>query len=149
MITKILLIILFSFLAGWCYRAGGAANMHARWLRQLGVGVSVTGGLIALFGFHWWILACLGTSWAESTYFKKKGTDAQLINWMAVGLVFALVPLPFIISSGSYWFGFVIRSVFVVSTTTLIGELVGDVQWSEGLRGALQVVSLPLLLIGA
>lgn len=111
--------------------------------------MSITGALIVLFGFHWWILACLGTSWAESTYFKKKGTDAKLINWLAVGLVFALVPLPFVISSGSIWVGFAIRSVFIIPATAFVGDLVGDVQWSEGLRGALQVVSLPLLLIGA
>lgn len=145
MIYKIIGIILLAGLAGWSYREGGAASAHARWARQLGVGIAVTLALILLFGFNWWTLLCLGTSWAESTYFKKKGSDAKWFNWVLVGVVFALVPLPFIISSGTHWIGFIIRCGLIIPATAFIGTYVGNVQWSEGLRGALQVVTLPII----
>lgn len=147
MIVHIIETILLAVLAGMSYRGGGAASTHARWLRQAGIGVTVTLGLIVWFGFNWWILLCLGTSWAESTYFKRKGTDAKWYNWMAVGLVFALVPIPYIISSGHHWVGFAYRSFFIIPATTLIGTFVGDVDWSEGLRGAVQIITIPLLLL--
>lgn len=148
-ILKIIGNIILAVLAGMAYRGGGAASVHARWLRQFGIGVAVTGTLLIWFGFNWWILLCLGTSWAESTYFKKKGTDAKWYNWMAVGVVFALVPIPYIIAGSHNWIGFALRSIFIIPATVLVGTFVGDVDWSEGLRGALQIVSLPLLLINA
>lgn len=146
-ILKILGTILLSALAGYLYRLGGAASAHARWLRQVGVGVAVTGTLLIWFGFSWWIFLCLGTAFIESTYFKKKGTDAKWWNWALVGLVFALVPLPFVIANGHIWKGFLLRTLLLIPSTTLIGTFVGNVDWSEGLRGALQILSLFLLLI--
>lgn len=143
---RIALTILLAIVAGMAYRGGGAASIHARWLRQAGIGVTVTLGLILWFGFNWWMLLSLGTSWAESTYFKKRGTDAKWFNWMAVGVVFALVPIPYVISSGNHWVGFAYRSLFIIPATTLIGTFVGNDNWSEGLRGAIQIISIPLLM---
>ena len=148
MITlKIIGTIALAGLSGWCYRAGGSASIHARWLRQAGVGVAVTGTLLIWFGFNWWTLLCLGTSWAESTYFKSKGSDAKWWNWLLVGIVFAIVPLPYVISSGNHYLGFAIRSAVIIPATTVVGTFVGDVDWSEGLRGALQIITLPLLIM--
>lgn len=139
--------LLLAGLSGWLYREGGAASAHARWLRQLGVGVAVTGTLLIWFGFSWWILLCLGTAWAESTYFKAKGTDAKWYNWALVGIVFALVPLPYVIANNHLWTGFLLRTAVLVPLTTLVGTFVGDVDWSEGLRGALQIITLLLFLV--
>ena len=147
LILKILGTLALAALSGWAYRAGGAASMHARWLRQFGVGVAVCGTLTIWFGFNWWTILCFGASWAESTYFKSKGTDAKWWNWLLVGVVFALVPLPYVIANGHLWLGFLLRAVILIPLTTLVGTFVGDVQWSEELRGALQILTLFCFLI--
>lgn len=147
LILKVLAIIALTVLAAVGYRYGGSSHGQ-RWMRQASVGVSITLALTVLFGFNWWTLLCFGLSWAESTYFKRKGTDAKWYNWLLVGLVFALVPLPFVIADGSCWLGFIIRSLLIIPTTVYIGTYVGDVDWSEGLRGGIQIISLLLLLVG-
>lgn len=146
-LLKILGTILLAALAGWTYRLGGAASAHARYLRQVGVGIAVTGTLVIWFGWNWWSLLCLGTAFIESTYFKNKGSEAVWWNWCLVGVACTLVPLPFLIADGHHWIGFFWRSIFLIPAITLIGTFVGDVDWSEGLRGAVQILSLFLLFI--
>lgn len=147
--AKIIGTFVLAGFSGWAYREGGAASAHARWLRQAGVGIAVTACLMLWFGFNWWTLLCLGTSWAESTYFKKKGTDAKWYNWLLVGAVFALVPLPFVVADGSHWIGFAVRCGLIIPATALIGTFVGDANKSEIGRGVIQIITLPLFLIGA
>lgn len=146
LIWKILITIAFTVFAGYYYRAGGSASIHARWFRQFGIGMSVVGTLITWFGFHWWMLLSFGLSWAESTYFKHKGTEATWWNWALVGLVFSIVPLPWVIADAHHWMGFFLRAGLLIPAITTVGTWVGNVQWSEGLRGALQILTLPILL---
>jgi hypothetical protein len=137
----------FIALAAWAYRFGGSANGQ-RWVREVGVGIAEFGFLTLFFGFHWIGLLILGTVWVETTYFKIKGTDAQWVNWLLVGISFALVPLPWIIADGHHWIGFAIRALFIIPFTTILCTFFGgNVQWSEGLRGGMQICSLLLLLL--
>lgn len=146
MILKIIEILILTVLSATGYRWGGSSN-GKRWIRPIAVSIAVTGTLLIMFGFNWWTLLCLGGGFLETTYFKRKGADAKWWNWALVGLVFALVPLPFVIASGHHWLGFAIRSAIIIPSTVLICQAVGDVDWEEGLRGGIQIVTLPLLLI--
>lgn len=134
-------------LGAWSYRFGGSANGQ-RWVREVGVALAEIGLLYLLFGWNWWAILILGTVWIETTYFKSKGSEAKWWNWLLVGISFALVPLPFIIADGNHWIGFLYRCLFIIPFTTIWCTFFGgNVQWSEGLRGGIQVASLLLLLI--
>jgi hypothetical protein len=142
---QIILTLILSFGAGVSYRIGGSAN-GARFIRPLGIGILEFITLCIWFGFNWWMLLILGTAWIETTYFKVKGKSAVWWNWLLVGLSFSLVPLPWVIAT-HHWLGFGIRTLFLVPAIALWSELFGDVQWEEGGRGALQILSIPLLYI--
>lgn len=152
LILKILATLALAALAGWAYRFGGSSN-GVRWAREVGVGLAVLGGLTIWLGWNWWGLLVMGCVWIETTYFKAKGTDAKWYNWLIVGLSYSIVPLPYIIAQSFshkyYWIGFGIRTFVVTLFTTLWRTFVHDVQWQEGGSGAIQVLTLPLLFIGA
>lgn len=144
---KTLATLILAFAAAGAYRAGGSANFHARWMRQAGIMFTVPLTIGIWFGFNWWLLGCCLISWAESTYFKKKGTDAHWWNWLLVGVVFAIVPLPWVIANGHHWLGFFIRSAVLLVFTPLWCIFQGDANTSETGRGAAQILTLPLLLL--
>ncbi len=136
-------------LSAWSYRFGGSSNGQ-RWVREIGVAVAEIIALTILFGWNWWSLLILGTSWGMTTYFKAKGRDAKWWNWLLVGCVFAIIPLPQAIAMSvadhPIWHGFLIRSAFIVPFTTIFCTFFGgDVQWSEGVRGGIQIFTLPIM----
>lgn len=145
-LLKIVGFIALIALAAWSYRFGGSSN-GIRWVREVGVGISQIAALTIFFGWNWWGLLIMGTTWVQSSYFKAKGTDAKWTNWLLVGLSFAIVPLPYIIGNGDHWIGFLYRSIFIVPFIALWRTLITDVQWQEGVSGGVQVLSLALLLI--
>lgn len=145
MAIKIITIILMAVLAGWSYRFGGSAN-GKRWVREVGVGVATIITLAILFGWNWWLLLIMGSVWIETTYFKKKGSDAKWWNWAIVGLSYSIVALPWVIATHS-WVGFFIRTIFLVPTISLWRTFVGNVQWQESGCGIIQILSITLFLL--
>lgn len=105
--------------------------------------------LLSLGIVSWWLILVAGATYGvQTTYFKKKGTDARWWNWALVGLAFSLSVLPVIISNG-LWVGFALRTIFLTPAIVMWSELIRKDYLEEGGRGGLQIASLPLLLIGA
>jgi len=146
-LLKAFLTITTAVLAGWAYRFGGSEH-GIRQVRQLVDGASIIGILTLWFGWNWSGLLIMGTIWITSTYFKIDG-KTNLFTWMLVGLSFGLVPIPYLLfQHNAHWLGFLIRlgilPLFVGFVVRYLGQ---NVQFSEGFRGAIQILTLPLLLI--
>lgn len=137
-------------LAAWGYRDGGSDHGIGRWVREIAVGIAEILALLILFGWNWWSLLIMGTVWLMTTYFKKKGAEAKWWNWMLVGCVFAIIPLPqaiaLAVAGTPIWHGFLWRSAFIIPFTTIFCTFFGgNVQWSEGMRGGMQILSLLIM----
>lgn len=146
MIWHILAIVILSGAAGFLYTAGGSGK-YPRWFREVGVMLCELLGLLSLGIHSWWLIAVMGITYgAQTTYFKKKGTDAKLWNWVLVGFAFSLTVLPVVISN-HLWVGFAIRTIFLTPAISMWSEFIGVDYWEEGGRGGMQIASLPLLLI--
>jgi len=148
-------IILLSILAGLFGRMGGAGQEGRDafpWLPGWAFDSKVRDAgipLLMLFCLPWdWALIfCFGLMFAsQTTYFKRKGTDARWFNWLFVGLAYSLCMFPYSLAIGNLH-GFILRSVVVIFTVVLVSEVSGDVTVEEGFRGAVQIATLPLLLI--
>lgn len=77
---------------------------------------------------------------AMTSYFKKKGTEAKLWNWMLVGLAFGLCLFPFAYDTG-LWKPFIGRTIMLFMAISTWSELVGNADWEELGRGFLFTVS--------
>lgn len=102
----------------------------------------------------------MGSVWVESTYLKIKGE----VNWYIVGATFSIATLPWFIwgwiltGKPHHWLGYLIRTVvctiFVGVWQNYVSEKVANIfgvtkdKTDEGGRGAIQILTLPLLLIG-
>src|ERR1035437_9865328 len=138
-------------LSGWAYHFGGSQG-GIRWVREVVDGLAIIAWLWLCMGFNPWAGLIMGTIWIESTYFKSKGTDAGFWNWLLVGLSFSMVVLPYIVAQSFaghyYWIGFGIRTLILTPTVGLIVTFFGGkVGFSEGFRGGIQLLTLPLLLV--
>lgn len=143
---QILLTGVLTAVSGICYRFGGSNN-GVRWVRQVVDGLCVLACLTIWFGWNWFGLLIMGTIWITSTYFKIKG-NTNFFTWMLVGFSFGLVPLPYMLMGHAHWLGFFIRFALL---GPLVGIVVrffgGNVNFSEGFRGGIQIITLPLLLL--
>lgn len=165
-------VALAAIWGGIAYRMGGSGRF-ARFWRPVGQAIAVVVAMACLnrIWLAWQpivgVLLSFGMCWAETTYFKKPGTDAKWYNWGLVGLVFGLIPLPYCALTNSCWVGFGIRVplcvgltiwwqqnlseyvkeeinfVLVILDKPEIGKDVTD----EFGRGFINVVTLPLLLV--
>lgn len=154
------------FLAGMVYRMGGSGN-YPRVVRPLGVAACTIGDLFLLGLFNWGCLLIPGTVFIETTYWKKKGTDAQWYNWLLVGLAFSVVTLPWFVWDNVVrtqhgmplrWVGYAIRTLLCTGFTVFWQEYLSDKVaqklhvgkdiTDEFGRGAIQLITLPLVLIG-
>ena len=147
MTFKIVATLALAVFAGWAYRDGGSAHGIGRWVRQAGMMIAMILGLWLWFGWTNWILLSGALCWAESTYFKKKGEDATFVNWLLVGLVFAVIPLPVVWATNKHVIWFFASSVIIIPLVGFWCTFIKDVQWSEGGRGAVQILRLLLLLL--
>ncbi len=154
---KSLLVVIISVIGAICYRMGGSGNF-ARFVRPLGQAICVVLIMLILGMIHWSLVLCFGLTWLETTYFKKKDTDAAWWNWALVGLVFGIIPLPYEILSGkAHWVGFGIRVPVCTGLTVFwqqslsakVAKIlnVGKDITDEFGRGFINLASLPLLLI--
>lgn len=148
MIAKILGTFVLAALAGALYRMGGSGKFP-RFVRPLGLCIC-TGIALTILGFiHWTSILAMGAIYGLSTtYFKKKGTDAQWYNWSLVGLAFGISVIPIVFVYHN-WLGFGIRCLACTVLTTLWSTFIGKDVVEEMGRGAIAIGTLPLLLIGA
>lgn len=138
---------------------GGSGN-YPRYLRELGQGICFVLSMLTLGMVHWSLVLSFGITWGESTYFKKKGTDARWWNWALVGLLFGLIAIPYCVFKG-HWIGFAIRVPVCVGLTVLWQIVLSGIvaKWfyktlhkdvtDEFGRGFINIITIPLLLIGA
>lgn len=90
-------------------------------------------------------LAAFLLSWgALSTYWKKKGTDAEWWNWFLHGFGIGLAMLPFVFIDLSLK-KIIIRSMVMGALMMMWSEGQNDVVWEECGRGACIVLTLPIL----
>lgn len=169
---RAVLAFLLAIAGGVAYRMGGSGR-YARFWRELGQGIAYILDMLILnlVTLAWQPIAGIilgfGICWAESTYFKRSGTDAKWWNWALVGAVFGVIPLPYCILTGSHWVGFGIRMPVCILGTVwwqqaLSQEVCNDINailvkmnkpkigkdvTDEFGRGFINVVTLPLLLI--
>lgn len=146
MILKIIGFILLIAASSYLYRRGGT-SAGTKW-RDLGCPTVFTVALLLFFHFHWTMILSFGLLFASlTTYFKKKGEDANLVNWLLVGIAISLSIVPFVIAN-HLWLGFFTRSIVLTALIMGWSELVKNDVLEELGRGALITATIPLLLIG-
>lgn len=92
-------------------------------------------------------LASFLLSWgALSTYWKKKGTDAEWWNWFLHGFGIGLAMLPFVFI-GLSLNKIIIRALAMGVLMMIWSEWHDDVVWEECGRGACILLTLPILFI--
>lgn len=124
------------------YRLGGQVQTK---IRDLGVPTIMLLYFVVTKHFHWSLLICFVLMFGSlTTYWKKKGTDAQWYNWMFTGIGYSLCMLPYVLFN-HHWIGFAERTIFVVAATTLWSQFIGEVNAEEGGRGFIIGSSLFLL----
>lgn len=144
---QIIAILILAFLSAVLYRMGGSGKFNTK-VRDMGCTACLIAALIVLGFTHWSLLLAFGLQFgALTTYFKKKGKDAKFWNWLLVGLAYSLSALPIAFFYHD-WIGFFIRTVALSGLIVLWSQLIGKDWLEEGGRGALIILTLPLLLIG-
>ena len=151
--------IILSILAVGLYRCGGGGSdlwvryhFLPKWLfdtkaRDVGVPLCMLTYFAITAHWRWILVLCFGLMFgAQTSYFKKKRTDAQWYNWVFVGLAFSICMLPYAWATG-HWMGFLWRTLIVTCGTVAVSELSGKDFVEEFGRGAIQIATLPLLLI--
>ena len=139
-------LIIFSVLAAAAYRIGGTS--WGTKYRDWGVPTCMMWWFILSGIENKWICLCwLLMFSAQTSYFKKDGTDAKWYHWAFVGLAFSFSMLPYSITTHHYD-GFIYRGLAVTAFTVLWSELNGKAWLEEAGRGFIQVITLPLLLVG-
>jgi hypothetical protein len=130
------------------YRLGGKGKPFNTKFRDLGCPVCLTACVVTLLGFSWSLIPCFGLFFGSlTTYWKKKGANAEWYNWLLVGLGYSISLLPWAIATHN-WLGFGIRTFVLITLTTLWKTLVGNAVLSELGEGAIIILTIPLLLIG-
>lgn len=154
-------LIVSTILGGILYRMGGAAGYNTKF-RDFGI---PTVAVVVFLIFCWpkfdltflSLILTWGAIFAvQTTYWKKKGTDAKWYNWLFVGLGFSICWLPTVIAQSiwpsnglhAHWLGFGIRSVICTALTVIVSELIGNAVWEENARGWVEIVTVPLIFIG-
>ena len=144
------------------YRMGGAAGFNTKF-RDFGIPACMVGVMISFGQFkHWtdlFLILCFGAVFAvQTTYWKKKGTEAKWYNWLFTGLGYSLAMAPIVVAQNwpgmavpglhTHYLGFGIRTVACTALTVIWSVKVGNAVWEENGRGFIQIVTLPLLFIG-
>ncbi len=128
------------------YRMGGADGYNTKW-RDFGCPlVAVASALIIGLG-HWSLVLSFGALFgAMTTYWKRKGEDAEWYNWLMTGFMYAMAFLP------TVWFlsrfeAFVPFTAFLSIATMIWSEAMDDVVWEECGRGAILIIAQVAFLI--
>lgn len=143
---KVILLVLAAIVSAIAYRLGGASGYNTKY-RDIGCSLLCCLSMGVFIAWHWTLILVFGLMWgALSTYFKKKGTDARWYHWLIVGLAFSLATIPYIIATG-YWLGFLSRSIILAGSICIWSEINGNAIWEECGRGALIILTIPIILI--
>lgn len=137
-------LIFFSLLSSAFYRLGGTS--WGTKYRDWGVPTVMLWWFIFQGIENKWICLCwLLMFFAQTSYFKKDGTDARWHNWLLVGLAFSFALFPFSAAVGNIG-GFVFRGLVVTAFTVSWSGFIGKAWLEEAGRGFIQIITLPLLL---
>jgi hypothetical protein len=152
-----LLIILLSILGALLYRAGGMGKeptANPTWMpmwirntkaRDFGIPSVMVLTMAVLGHLTWWLVLCFLLLFAaQTTYFKKKGTDSKWWNWLLVGLAMSAAMFPYCFHSGN-WLSLLYRTVCLTSFVIMWSEGIDNDKWEEYGRGWIQIISLTLL----
>jgi len=148
---KILYYLILSALCGLFYRFGGADPPFRSWMRDWVCPAFAIGILLLWWhpaGYAWLLIPLMYglTGGALSTYWKKKGTDANFWNYFLHGFFIALAMLPYSWATG-HWIGFSIRLVVLPTAIAIWSAKTSLDVVEESGRGFLIGISLPLLLL--
>ena len=144
-------IILGAIISAVAYRMGGSDTYNPKW-RDWGcslipmVVLYHIYGKLTLVNVILYLLTFLLSWGALSTYWKK-GADAKAINWFFHGFGIGLSSIPFA-WIGIAWWLILLRAVVLGITMMAVSELSDNVYVEECGRGALIVLTLPILFIG-
>jgi hypothetical protein len=147
MIFKILLLILASVASALLYRLGGAKGYNTKY-RDAGCSIVSCIMLGYLVGWHWTLILVFGATWGSLTTYWKRTPNAKWYNWLMTGAMYSVAVLPYCIAEG-HWLGFASRTIILGTTTMLWSELNSNAVWEETGRGALLILTLPLLLVSS
>ena len=149
---KLIILFVLALAGGILYRMGGASGYNTKF-RDLGI-PTVGIILLTILNYPTHINLCymvtnvvtFGLMFAsQTTYFKKKGTEAKWWNWALVGLANGLALLPWALYSG-LWIEWGIRTIGLVALITIWSEIIDNVVWEEFGRGFIIIASLGLFL---
>ena len=102
-------LLFFSCLSALLYRLGGWGHGFNTKVRDLGTPFCMIGYMILSGCWNGWLILCFLLMFgAQTTYWKKKGSDAKWFNWLFTGLAYSLAMLPYSLATGNIS-GFLIR----------------------------------------
>ena len=138
-------LLFFSCLSALLYRLGGWGHGFNTKVRDLGTPFCMIGYMILSGCWNGWLILCFLLMFgAQTTYWKKKGSDAKWFNWLFTGLAYSLAMLPYSLATGNIS-GFLIRGVVVTLFTVVWSEVIGKAWIEESGRGGVQILTLPFL----
>ena len=134
--------LIASILGGILYRLGGQYQTK---IRDLGIPTVAITAMCLAHGFRWVYIPCYGLLFGSlTTYWKRKGVDAEWYNWLFTGLGYSMAMLPYSIISHGY-LGFTERVVTLTAFTIIWSESIGLDWLEESGRGFAIIATLPLL----
>lgn len=136
-----------AFLSGVLYRLGGAKGWNTKY-RDFGCPLILIAVVVLSGHWHWTLIPSAILMFGSlCTYWDKWGTDdVEWYEWMVTGFFYGMSMLPYAIGTGHY-VGFIMRTIFLTVLTMLWSEYHDDVIFEEGGRGALLIISAPLLFL--
>jgi hypothetical protein len=137
-----LIFLYYSLICGLFYYLGGqgGAWYKSSWIRDYICPLII----IACLPYHWSLWVCYPlTIGALSTYWKKKGTDAQWYNWFlhGLGIGLALIPYGIFIHAIS---AVLCRAIILGISMAVWSHFIHKDWLDEGGRGSLIIATLYL-----
>ena len=151
-----MVIAILSILSAILYRLGGGWSTinHNKLFRRIGCSICVviasilTLKLKADISTILAIILLFGANYvALSTYWKGKEVDCKWYHWLFTGIGYGLAALPLLIGGNAGIPGIMLRTAALGITTMYVSEKSDNVWIEEFWRGALIILTIPLLLI--
>lgn len=147
---KIISITGLAVLAGALYHAGGQGQ---KMFRRAGVPIlCYFPALVVLFGWAGWLWYFLSAgllAFALTTYHDYLSPDGKKetwLCWLVTGFCYGLAAIPLLWSGIPLW-AIIGRAIVLAGLTTWVSERSGKVLTEEFWRGALILLTLPILKI--
>lgn len=141
-VLEIVLIVASAIL----YRMGGADGYNTKF-RDFGCPAAAVASALIIGLRHWSLVISFGCLFGTmTTYWKRKGEDAQWYNWLMTGFMYAMAFFP------TVWFlsrfeAFFYFTAFLSIATMIWSEIMDDVVWEECGRGAILIIAQVAFLI--